>query len=237
MGRAYSVRERSIQKTGAQKGKLYTTYGKEIFKIAKSGGTDLESNSSLKRIVAKAKKDQVPNDIITRAIERAKGNTKDEYKEVLYEGFGPGSSTLIVKCLTDNVNRTVSLVRLAFSKVGKTLGVQNSVSYNYDFLAIITVKEKEEDVLNALIRYNIDIVDMENNDGFIDITVLPKDYDLLKDALEDTFKDVDYIFDEIGLFARDGVTLDEEELKDFEKLLELLNEIEDVDKIYHNVIL
>ena len=133
MGRAYEVRKASIQKTGAAKAKLYTNYAKEIYLVAKKGTPDLDSNVSLKRLVEKAKKEQVPSDIINRAIEKAKGTGGEDYEVIYYEGFGPGASTLIIRTLTDNVNRTVGMVRAAFNKVNKSLGVTNSVSYNYDY--------------------------------------------------------------------------------------------------------
>ena len=133
MGRAYEVRKASIQKTGAAKAKLYSTFAKEIYLVAK-GNPEVDTNVNLKRIIEKAKKQQVPSDIINRAIDKAKGNGNDNYEEVTYEGFGPGASTLIIKTLTDNVNRTVGEVRAAFNKVNKSLGVTNSVSYNYDYV-------------------------------------------------------------------------------------------------------
>ena len=136
MGRAYEVRKASIQKTGAIKAKLYSTFAKEIYLAAKSGVPEIDSNINLKRIVDKAKKQQVPNDIIDRAIQKAKGAGGEDYQTVVYEGFGPGASTLIIKCLTDNVNRTVGFVRTAFNKCHKSLGVTNSVSYNYDYLGV-----------------------------------------------------------------------------------------------------
>ena len=98
---------------------------------------ELESNVNLKHLVEKAKKEQVPMDIIKRAIDKAKGAGGEDYTEVIYEGFGPGASTFIIKTLTDNVNRTVGEIRAAFNKVHKSLGVTNSVSYNYDYLATI----------------------------------------------------------------------------------------------------
>ena len=151
MGRAYEVRKASIQKTGAAKAKLYSNYAKEIYLAAKKGIPEIESNVLLKRIVDKAKKEQVPGDIIHRAIEKAKGSGGEDYETVVYEGFGPGASTLIIKTLTDNVNRTVGFVRAAFNKVHKSLGVTNSVSYNYDYLAIISIKsDQEEEVFDAL---------------------------------------------------------------------------------------
>ena len=140
MGRAYEVRKASIQASGAARGKIYTTFAKEIYLAAKKGVPDIDANVNLKRIVDKAKKNQVPNDIINRAIDKAKGVGGEEYHEVIYEGFGPGASTLIIKCLTDNVNRTVGEVRAAFNKVNKSLGVTNSVSYNYDYLGVLSFK-------------------------------------------------------------------------------------------------
>lgn len=235
MGRAYSVREASIKKSGAKKGKLYTTYGKEITKLAKEGGANVDSNIKLKRIIDRAKKDDIPNDIIERALKRGEGSASVDYKEILYEGFGPGASTLIIKCSTDNVNRSVALVRGAFTKMKKQLGVQNSVLHNYDYLGIITVKEDEEEVLNTLINNNIDILDIENNDGLIDLEMEPTYFDKAKDALETINKEVEYIFEEVGYFPKIEINLEGEDMGDFKKLLELLEEIDDVDKIYHNV--
>ena len=104
MGRAYEVRKASIQKTGAAKAKLYSMYAKEIYAAAKAGGTELESNASLKRLVEKARDEQVPNDIIKRAIDKVNSGVDENYVTVSYELFGPAGSTLIVECLTDNVN-------------------------------------------------------------------------------------------------------------------------------------
>ena len=235
MGRAYEVRKASIQKTGAMKAKLYSTFAKEIYLAAK-GNPELESNINLKRVVEKAKKQQVPSDIINRAIDKAKGNNGDDYKEVVYEGFGPGASTLIVNTLTDNVNRTVAFVREAFNKVHKSLGVSNSVSYNYDHLAIVSFSsEKEEEILDAIIEAGIDPVDFETEDNEITISVNPSDRNKLKDAIEKIIPEVDYEFDEVGMFAKDKVTLNEEDLETFNKLLTMLENIEDVTEVYHNV--
>lgn len=236
MGRAYEVRKASIQKTGAAKAKLYSTYAKEIYLAAKKGIPDVDSNVLLKRIVDKAKKEQVPNDIINRAIEKAKGAGGEDYETVIYEGFGPGASTLIIKTLTDNVNRTVGFVRAAFNKVHKSLGVTNSVSYNYDYLALISVKsEKEEEIFNALVEAGIDLVDFENDNGEIIITIKPSDHNKVKDVLETLIQDVTYELDEEGMYPKDKVKLEGEDLETFQKLYKMLDEIEDVTEIYHNV--
>lgn len=235
MGRAYEVRKASIQKTGAMKAKLYSTFAKEIYLAAK-GNPELESNVNLKRVVDKAKKQQVPSDIINRAIDKAKGLGGEDYKEVVYEGFGPGASTLIVNTLTDNVNRTVAFVREAFNKTHKSLGVTNSVSYNYDHLAIVSFKsDKEEEILDAMINASIDPIDFETENGEITISVNPSDRNKLKDAIETVIPDVDYEYDEVGMFAKDKVTLEGEDLETFNRLLTMLENIEDVTEVYHNV--
>ncbi len=235
MGRAYEVRKASILKTGAAKGKIYTTYAKEIYLIAKKGNPDPDSNDSLRRLIEKAKKEQVPSDIIARAIDKAKGAGADEYFEAVYEGFGPGASTLIIKCLTDNVNRTVGMVRAAFNKINKSLGVTNSVSYNYDYLAVLSVSLDEETVMNALIENDIDPVDLEDEEGLVTISVHPRDYDKLKGALEKINPNISYEYDEVGMFAKEEIKLSDEDLENFNKLYKLLDEIDDVTAIYHNV--
>lgn len=236
MGRAYEVRKASIQKTGAIKAKTYSTFAKEIYLAAKKGVPEIESNIILKRMVEKAKKAQVPSDIINRAIEKAKGVGGEDYHEVIYEGFGPGASTLIIKTLTDNVNRTVGMVRAAFNKVNKSLGVNNSVSYNYDYLAIISFKtDKEEEIFEALLNAGIEPVEFESDDAELTISVHPNDMNHTKDIIESTIGTVEYDLDETGMFAKDKIELTGEDLETFNKLYKMLDEIEDVTEIYHNV--
>ena len=236
MGRAYEVRKASIQKTGAAKAKLYTNYAKEIYLVAKKGTPDLDSNVSLKRLVEKAKKEQVPSDIINRAIDKAKGTGGEDYEVIYYEGFGPGASTLIIRTLTDNVNRTVGMVRAAFNKVHKSLGVTNSVSYNYDYLAIISIKtNKDEELFNALLESGIEPVDFEVEDGEVVISLKPADHNKAKDVIESVIPSATYEIDEEGMYAKDKITLDGEDLETFQKLYKMLDEIDDVTDIYNNV--
>lgn len=236
MGRAYEVRKASIQKTGAIKAKTYSTFAKEIYLAAKKGVPEPESNVILKRMIEKAKKAQVPSDIINRAVEKAKGLGGEDYHEVIYEGFGPGASTLIIKTLTDNVNRTVGMVRAAFNKVNKSLGVTNSVAYNYDYLAIITFKtDKEEEIFEALLEAGIEPTEFENVDSELTISVHPNDINNTKDIIEKIVGTVEYDFDEVGMFAKNMVDLSPEDLIEFDKLYKLLDEVEDVTEIYHNV--
>lgn len=236
MGRAYEVRKASIQKTGAAKGKLYTTFAKEIYLAAHKGSPNPDANVVLKRLIDKAKKQQVPNDIINRAIDKAKGIGQEEYHEVMYEGFGPGAATLIIKCLTDNVNRTVGNVRAAFNKVNKSLGVTNSVLYNYDHLGILSFKyADEEKVFDTLLNAGIEIKDIENEDGEIILSLNPGDINKVKDELEKIIPGIEYDLDEVGYYAKEKITLDGEEKEIFAKLYKMLNDIEDVSEIYTNV--
>lgn len=236
MGRAYEVRKASIQKNGAVKAKLYSNYAKEIYLAAKKGVPELESNINLKHLVEKAKKEQVPMDIIKRAIDKAKGAGGEDYTEVIYEGFGPGASTFIIKTLTDNVNRTVGEIRAAFNKVHKSLGVTNSVSYNYDYLAIISFKSNEEEkIFEELLNAGIEIIDLESNDGEITITANPKDINKVKEELEKIIPGIEYTYDEVGMFAKEEVTLTGKDKEVYDKLYGLLDAIDDVSAIYTNV--
>ena len=236
MGRAYEVRKASIQKTGAAKAKLYSMYAREIYQAAKTGGVETESNMALKRLVERAKKEQVPADIINRALDKAKGAGKDEYEEIVYEGFGPGASTFMIKTLTDNVNRTVGEVRAAFNKMNKSLGVSNSVSYNYDNLTVLSFKsDLEEDVLMALLDAQIEPVEFENEDGYLNVSVKYQDGSKTREVIESIIPDVDFEVDESGWYAKDMITLEGEDLEVFNKLYNMLDEIEDVTDIYTNV--
>ncbi len=235
MGRAYEVRKASIQKTGAIKAKLYSTFAKEIYLAAK-GNPEVETNINLKRVVEKAKHQQVPSDIINRAIDKAKGMNGVDYQELSYEGFGPGASTLIVKCLTDNVNRTVSFVREAFNKCHRSLGVTNSVSYNYDYLALIGIKTLDADhICELLLDAGIELVDFESEEGEALITAKPSDVSSIKDVLEHNVENLEYTIDEIGWYPKEKVKLEGEDLEVFERLLSLLENIDDVTEVYHNV--
>jgi len=236
MGRAYEVRKASIMKTGAAKAKLYSNFAKEIYLAAKKGVPEIEANVSLKRIVEKAKRNQVPSDIINRAIEKAKGVGGEDYQEVVYEGFGPGASTLIIKTLTDNVNRTVGEVRAAFNKVNKSLGVTNSVSYNYDYLGLLSFKyENGEELFENLLNEGIEIIDFEEEDGYVTITMDPKDHNKVSDVIEKMIPNVEYEIDQIGMFPKEKTTLEGEDAEVFKKLYNMLDNIDDVTEIYHNV--
>ena len=236
MGRAHEVRAASMAKTALMKSKKYSKWGKEILEAAKSGVPDPEMNQVLKKTIERAKKDQCPADVIKRAIEKAKGINSGAMKETTYEGMGNGNVAVIVECLTDNVNRTVSFVREAFNKCHKSLGVTNSVSYNYDYEAVIGFKCEDSDpTFEAILNEGIEIIDFESEDGEVVITANPSDASKVKDVLESHISNIDYTLDEIGWYAKEMVTLEGEDKEVFERLLSLLEDIEDVTNIYHNV--
>lgn len=238
MGRAYEVRKASIQKTGAMKAKIYSTYAKEIYLAARNGVPEVDANINLKRMVDKAKKNQVPSDIIERAIKKAKGNDNENYETVYYEIIGPKGSTVIVKCLTDNVNRTISYVREANNKTKTKMGSLGSISFNYDSLGIIVIKnEKSDELFEELLNNNIKLIDYEVDDDEITITTEPNDILKAKDVIEKLITEVDYLVDETGMYAKERINLVGEDKETFLRLIDMLENIEDVSEIYHNVVL
>lgn len=236
MGRAYEVRKASIQKTGAAKAKLYSMYAREIYAAAKAGGVELTSNAALKRLTEKAKKEQVPSDIIKRAIDKVNSGVDESYFANTYELFGPSGSTLVVECLTDNVNRTVSDLRAALNKCHCKMGAMGSVSYLYDHFAVVSVKDfEEEEVMDFMIENEVDIIDIEKEDENIIIYGDPKDLFAMKDALAKKKQDITFDIDEVVYLPKEKVTLDKPSEELFEKLLGMLEDIEDVQHVYHNV--
>ena len=238
MGRAYEVRKASILKTGAAKAKLYSMYAKEIYQAVKNSGPEVSSNVVLKRLIERAKKDQVPSDIIKRAIDKVNSGADENYVSVRYELFGPGGSTLIVDCLTDNVNRTISYIRPALNKNNGKMGVSGSVSYTYDHLCVVGVKNLDEEVaLDNLIENDIDIDDIEKEEGCTMIYGHPQDLYRIKEAINVILPNVEFEVDEISMFPQTKITLTGSDLESFNKMLTMLEEIEDVQNIYHNVVL
>ena len=236
MGRAYEVRKASIQKTGAARGKIYSMYAREIYQAAKNGGVETASNASLKRLIERAKKEQVPADIIKRAIDKVNSGADESYDSVRYEVFGPAGSTIVIDCLTDNVNRSISSVRAALNKTKCKMGSMGSITYNYDNLCIISFKGlTEEQTLDALIESGIDNVDMELDGDSIVIYGDPQDNFKIKEAITKVLPNVRFDMDEITMLPKDKITLSGEDLEMFNRLLTLLDDIEDVNHVYHNV--
>ena len=237
MGRAFEVRKEAKAKTSAAKAKIYSRYGKEIYIAAKNGEPNPEMNVELARIIDKAKSDQVPNDIINRALEKAKGGVDEHFDFVRYEGFGPGTSTIIVDCLTNNVNRTFGEVRNCFTKTKSKVGVNGSVSHAYDQVGILTFKANNEDqVLENLLMADIDINEIESQVDEISVIVNPKDLYLAKETLENGLNIEEFSNLEIRMLAHQHFKLMGKDKEVFDKLLTMLDECEDVQNIYHNII-
>ena len=236
MGRAYEVRKASIQKTGAAKAKLYSMYAREIYQAAKVGGTDPVSNVTLKRLIEKSKKEQVPSDIVKRAIDKVNSGIDENYDEVRYEIFGPSGSNLIVVCFTDNVNRSLSSIRTALNKCDSKMGAQGSVSYMYDHLSIVSFKGlSEEETLEALIENGIDIDDIEKDNENVVVYGIPKDLYKIKEVINTKLGNIEFDVDEITMLPKEKIKLSGDDLDHFKKLLIMLDDIEDVQNVYHNV--
>lgn len=226
----------SKAKTGAAKAKVYSSYAKEIYSVAKQGGTDPNGNLTLRHLIEKAKKEQVPADVIKRAIDKVNSGVDESYTSARYEGFASGGATVIVDCLTDNVNRTVSLVRNAFTKSKAKMGVSGCVSHMYENLAVVMVKDLTEDeALEALLIKEVDAKDIEQEDDLLTIYGEPSDLYKIKEAILDYKKDADITYDEVTMIPNEMTTLEGEDKENFNKLLSMLDEVEDVQKVYHNV--
>ena len=236
MGRAYEVRKASIQKTGAAKAKVYSMYAREIYQAAKTGGVETVANPSLKRLIERAKKEQVPSEIIKRAIDKVNSGVDESYTSVSYELFGPSGSTIIAECLTDNLNRSISSIRTALNKCHLKMGAIGSVSYMYDHVCIVGFEGLSlEDTLNLLIENDIDANDIEEDENKIIIYGNVQDLFKIKEAISKALPNIEFDIDEITMLPKEKVTLTGEDLEIFKKMLDMLDEIEDVQNVYHNV--
>ncbi|MGE0003337.1 MAG: YebC/PmpR family DNA-binding transcriptional regulator [Candidatus Izemoplasmatales bacterium] len=236
MGRAHEVRKAAMEKTSLLKSKLYSKFGKEIYMAAKTGGPDPDSNLTLKRVIERAKQNQVPADVIKRNIEKSKGGAGEDYAPVRYEGFGPGGCTLIVECMTDNVNRTFGEVRSCFTKTGGKLGVSGSVTYQYTYCSLISVEGiTEDEALEAMMEGECDITDLQEDDGIVTITGIASDLDKIKDALIATGKELEFLEDKVTYLPQEFIDIDQEDLDKLNRFLSMANDLDDVQDIYHNV--
>ena len=237
MGRAHEVRAASMAATAAKKTKIYSRYGKEIYMAAKGGVPDPNMNQTLKRVIEKAKAAQVPADVIKRNIEKAKGNNAEAYIENRYEGFGPSGSTIIIDTLSDNSNRTLAEVRSCFNKAHCNLGKAGCVSYQYDNVGLLSFEGNEEEVLDILMMAEVDVNDVEaDEDCYVTVYVAPTDLFKAKDAIEASKGETKFDILETRLIPQDTVELTaEEDVTLFKRLLTLLDDVDDVQNVYHNV--
>ncbi|WP_067864461.1 YebC/PmpR family DNA-binding transcriptional regulator [Neptuniibacter marinus] len=235
MGRAYQNRKESMAKTSDAKAKVYSKFSREIYVCAKSGGVELEGNLALLGLVERAKKAQVPAHVIDKALDKAKGGGGEDFSPARYEGFGPGGCMVIVECLTDNPNRTFGDVRNCFNKTKCKIGSQGSVSHMFDHSAIFVFAGDDEDaVLEALMMEDVDVTDIECEEGKITVFAPHTDYFKAKKALQDNIEGLDLEVDEIQFVPQNMSPVSEDDMPMFEKFIDMLEDLDDVQNIYHN---
>ncbi|MGP3610229.1 YebC/PmpR family DNA-binding transcriptional regulator [Anoxybacillus sp. PDR2] len=235
MGRKWNnIKEKKASKD-ANTSRIYAKFGRQIYVAAKQGEPDPESNRALKMVLERAKTYSVPKAIIDRAIEKAKGSSDESYDELRYEGFGPNGSMVIVDALTNNVNRTASEVRAAFGKNGGNMGVSGSVSYMFDATAVIGVEGKTVDeVLELLMEADIDVRDILEEDETVIVYAEPDQFH----AMQEVFQRAgitEFTVAELTMLPQNYVTLSDEALAQFKKMIDALEDLEDVQRVYHNV--
>ncbi|SFD83273.1 DNA-binding regulatory protein, YebC/PmpR family [Paenibacillus catalpae] len=235
MGRKWNnIKEKKASKD-ANTSRIYAKFGLEIYVAAKKGEPNPESNGALKFVLERAKTYNVPKAIIDRAIEKAKGGSDEQYFELRYEGFGPAGSMIIVDALTNNVNRTAPEVRSAFNKAGGNMGVSGSVSYMFDQTAVIGVEGKSlDDVMEIMLEADVDVRDIVEEDESVMVYAAPDQFN----AVQEAFKNAgitEFVVAEVTMLAQNFVTLPEDAVASFEKLIDALEDLEDVQQVYHNV--
>ncbi|MGZ9585639.1 YebC/PmpR family DNA-binding transcriptional regulator [Paenibacillus marinisediminis] len=235
MGRKWNnIKEKKASKD-ANTSRVYARFGREIYVVAKQGEPNPDSNQALKFVLERAKTYNVPRAIIDRAIEKAKGGSDENYEELRYEGFGPNGSMVIVDALTNNVNRTASEVRSAFNKNGGSLGVSGSVSYMFEQTAVIGLEGKTADeALEILMNADVDVRDIMEEDDTIIVYAEPDQFH----AVQEAFKNegvTEFTVAEISMIPQNYVTIPEDVQAQFEKMIDALEDLDDVQQVYHNV--
>ena len=229
--------KRKKEASDAAKGAIFTKIAKEIQVAVKAGGPDPDGNSRLKDVVAKAKAANMPNNNIARAIKKAAGAGEgDDYEEITYEGYGPGGVAVIVKTLTNNRNRTAGDVRHLFDKHGGNMGVSGSVSFLFEDKGVIVISKEEYEDEDQVMSDALDAgaEDFAAEDECYEITTAPEDYYAVRDALEDK----GYVFLDSSLgpvpvtYAQ---ITDPAMLEQFEKMLDKMDENDDIQEVFHNL--
>ena len=223
-------------KMDAARSKIFTKIGRELAVAVKAGGPDPASNPTLRAVIAKAKQNNMPNDNIDRSIKKAAGeNGGVNYESIVYEGYGVGGSAVIVECLTDNKNRTAGDVRHAFDKHGGALGSNGCVSYLFQRKGIIIVPREEGLDSDALMMDALEAgaKDVIEHDDEVEIITAPNEVNSVKEALEKLGYNI--VMSQSSLVPDMYVDLDEAKLATFQKMISVLEELDDVQEVYHNV--
>lgn len=223
-------------KEDAKRAKEFTKLGRSIMVAAREGGPDPEYNPALKAAIEKAKAANMPNDNIERAIKRGSGELEGgNFEEIVYEGYGPGGIAVFVSCLTDNRNRTASEVRHAFDKYGGNLGQTGCVSFMFDRKGLLVIDKKESIDEEELMLQAIDLgaEDFNSEDDFYEIITSPENFNQVRDALSSN--GYEFSMAELAFLPQNTSELkDEEDIKNMVKLIEMLEDNDDVQNVYHN---
>ncbi|MEE0596662.1 MAG: YebC/PmpR family DNA-binding transcriptional regulator [Agathobacter sp.] len=225
------------EKNDAAKGKVFTMIGREIAVAVKEGGPDPANNFKLAQVIAKAKANNMPNDTIDRGIKKAAGDGNSvNYETATYEGYGPSGTAIIVKCLTDNKNRTAANVRNAFTKGQGSIGTQGCVSYMFDEKGQIIIAKEDCDMdADDLMMVALDAgaEDFAEEEDSFEITTAPADFDAVHKALEE--QGIVMASAEVSMIPQTYVTLtDEADITNIGRILDLLDDDDDVQEVYHN---
>lgn len=223
-------------KTDAARGKAFTKLGRELLIAVKQGGPDPAGNSKLKDVIAKCKAANMPNDTINNAIKKASGaGNAENYEEIIYEGYGPNGVAVIVEAATDNKNRTAADVRHAFDKAGGNLGTTGCVSYMFNKKGIIVIEkaqtEMDEEEL-MMLALDAGAEDFEASEEFYEITTEPADFSQVREKLETV--GLTFLEAEVQMVPTTTVALDENGKEKLERLIERLEDLDDVSNVYHN---
>ena len=225
------------EKNDAKKGKVFTVIGREIVMAVKAGGADPNNNSKLRDVIAKAKANNMPNDTIERGIKKAAGaDSADSYERATYEGYGPNGVAIIVETLTDNKNRTASNVRNAFTKGYGSIGTQGCVSFMFDKKGqIIVDKEEFDGDSDELMMTALDAgaEDFSEEEDSFEIFTTPEDFSAVRQALEEA--GIPMAGAEVTMIPQTYVELtDEKDIANIQKTLDMLDDDDDVQQVYHN---
>ena len=233
MGRAHEVRAKAMAATAAKRSALFNRASKEIYMAAKSGEPDPSMNLALRSAIEKWRGQNVTKEVIDRAIQKAKGGSAESYTQGRYEAFGPGGSLLIVDSLTDNSNRALVEIRTAITKKGGHLG---STIFNFTETGVFDFDGTNRDeVEETLILSDVDVREVTLEDGVISVLVEPSAFAQARDVLQG-MGITEFISSEITFLANDPIELtDPEDKRKFTELLDMLDELEDVQNVYHNV--
>lgn len=221
-------------KADAARGKIFTKLGRELLIAVKEGGPDPAGNSKLKNVIAKCKAANMPNDTINNAIKKA-STSNENYEEIVYEGYGPNGVAVIVEASTDNKNRTAADVRHVFDKAGGNLGTTGCVSYMFNKKGVIVIEKastemSEDDVM--MLALDAGAEDFVAEDEVYEITTDPADFAQVSEKLEEA--GLEFLEAEVQMVPTTTVQLDEKGIEKMERLIERLEELDDVANIYHN---